>query len=149
MSTLNINVAQKINAGRVEVTLALDGNLDNSTAATLEAKLTPTLASNPAQVIFDLARLKFVTSAGIRLFFVAVNQWGMGLTSWEKGKLKYKPGDVYMGVDYQMYRMGETIGHLKAIDISGKKVAWDVPSPLPFFSGMLATKGGVLFSERR
>ena len=72
MSTLNINVAQKINAGRVEVTLALDGNLDNSTAATLEAKLTPTLATNPAQVIFDLARLKFVTSAGIRLFFVAV-----------------------------------------------------------------------------
>jgi len=72
VSTLNINVAQKINAGRVEVTLALDGNLDNSTAATLEAKLTPTLATNPAQVIFDLARLKFVTSAGIRLFFVAV-----------------------------------------------------------------------------
>ena len=72
MSTLNINVAQKTNAGRVEVTLALDGNLDNSTAATLEAKLTPTLATNPAQVIFDLARLKFVTSAGIRLFFVAV-----------------------------------------------------------------------------
>jgi alcohol dehydrogenase (cytochrome c) len=59
------------------------------------------------------------------LFFVAVNQWGMGLTSWEKGKLKYKPGDVFMGVDYQMYRMGDTIGHLKAIDISGKKVAWD------------------------
>ena len=72
MSTLNINVAQKTNAGRVEVTLALDGNLDNSTVATLEAKLTPTLATNPAQVIFDLARLKFVTSAGIRLFFVAV-----------------------------------------------------------------------------
>ena len=72
MSTLNINVAQKTNAGRVEVTLALDGNLDNSTVATLEAKLTPTLATNPAQVIFDLARLKFVTSAGIRLLFVAV-----------------------------------------------------------------------------
>jgi len=72
VSTLNINVAQKTNAGRVEVTLALDGNLDNSTVATLEAKLTPTLATNPAQVIFDLARLKFVTSAGIRLFFVAV-----------------------------------------------------------------------------
>ena len=72
----------------------------------------------------------------------------MGLTSWEKGKLQYKPGDVYQGVDYQMYRMGDTIGHLKAIDIANKKVLWDVPSPLPFFSGMLATKGGVRLHRR-
>jgi len=80
------------------------------------------------------------------LFFVGVNQWGMGLTSWEKGKLQYKPGNLYMGVDYQMYRMGETIGHIRAIDIANKKVAWDVSSPLPVFSGMLVTKGGVLFT---
>jgi alcohol dehydrogenase (cytochrome c) len=80
------------------------------------------------------------------LFYVAVNQGGMGLTSWEKGKLQYKPGDVYMGVDYQMYRMGQTIGRIKAIDIANKKVAWEVKSPLPMFSGMLVTKGGVLFT---
>ena len=42
--------------------------------------------------------------------------------------------------------MGDTIGHIKAIDVANKKVAWDVPSPLPLFSGMLATKGGVLFT---
>jgi glucose dehydrogenase len=80
------------------------------------------------------------------LLFVAVNQWGMGLTSWEKGKLQYKPGDVYQGVDYQMYRTGDTIGHLKAIDIANKEVVWDSPSPLPLFSGILATKGGVVFT---
>jgi alcohol dehydrogenase (cytochrome c) len=80
------------------------------------------------------------------LFFVAVNQWGMGLTSWEKGKLAYKPGEVFMGVDYQMYRMGDTIGHVRAIDIANKKIAWDVPSPLPLFAGMLVTKGGLLFT---
>ena len=74
MSTLSINVAEKSNAGRLEVTLGLDGNLDNSTVAALEAKLTPTLTAKPAQVIFDLAKLKFVTSAGIRLFFLAVKQ---------------------------------------------------------------------------
>lgn len=74
MSTLSINVAEKTNAGRLEVTLALDGNLDNSTVAALEAKLTPALTAKPAQMIFDLARLKFVTSAGIRLFFVAMKQ---------------------------------------------------------------------------
>jgi alcohol dehydrogenase (cytochrome c) len=80
------------------------------------------------------------------LFFVSVNQWGMGLTAWDKGKLEYKPGEVFMGVDYQMYRMGDTIGHLRAIDVAGKKIAWDVPSPLPLFAGMLVTKGGVLFT---
>lgn len=80
------------------------------------------------------------------LFFVSVNQWGMGLTAWEKGKLQYKPGDMYMGVDYQMYRMGQTIGHLRAIDVAKKKVVWDVPSSLPLFAGIVVTKGGVLFT---
>ncbi|MDY0885675.1 PQQ-dependent dehydrogenase, methanol/ethanol family [Dongia soli] len=79
-------------------------------------------------------------------FFTSVNQWGMGLTAWEKKKLNYKPGDWYIGVDYQMYRMGDTIGHIKAIDIANKKVVWDVPSSLPLFAGMLVTKGGVLFT---
>jgi len=80
------------------------------------------------------------------LFYVAVNQWGMGLQAWEKSKLVYKPGDYFMGVDYQMYRTGDTIGHVKAIDIANKKVAWDLASPLPMFAGMLVTKGGVLFT---
>jgi len=70
----------------------------------------------------------------------------MGLQAWEKKKLAYKPGDLYMGVDYQMYRMGDTIGHLKGIDIANKKVVWDFPSPLPLFAGLLATKGGLLFT---
>ena len=75
MSTLTINSRQNTNAaGQPEVTLILNGNLDNSTVANLEAKLMPMLAHKPAQVIFDLAGLKYVTSAGIRLFFMAVKQ---------------------------------------------------------------------------
>ena len=75
MSTLSIRILQKSNAaGQSEVTLALEGNLDNSTAASLEAKLTPTLDSKPAQLVFDLAGLKFVTSAGIRLFLTAMKR---------------------------------------------------------------------------
>ena len=75
MSTLTINSRQNTNAaGQTEVTLALDGNLDNSTVASLEANLMPILAKKPAQVIFNLAGLKYVTSVGIRLFFVAVKQ---------------------------------------------------------------------------
>jgi anti-sigma B factor antagonist len=75
MSTLAINTRQKSNAaGQSEVTLALEGSLDTATAASLEAKLSPTLAAKPAQLIFDLAALKFVTSAGMRLFFMAMKQ---------------------------------------------------------------------------
>jgi alcohol dehydrogenase (cytochrome c) len=80
------------------------------------------------------------------LFFTSVNQWGMGITAWEKTKLVYKPGDFYQGADYQMYRMGDTIGRIKAIDVANKKVVWEVKSALPLFSGMLVTKGGVLFT---
>jgi anti-anti-sigma factor len=75
MSTLNIKLSQKANtAGTKETTLALDGNLDNSTVANLQAQLTTALAAKPAQLIFDLANLKYVTSSGIRLFFTAAKQ---------------------------------------------------------------------------
>ena len=80
------------------------------------------------------------------LFFVAVNQWSWNLTAWEKSKLLYKPGDFYQGADYTVNQMGETIGRIKAIDVTNKKVAWEVKSPLPLFAGMLVTKGGVLFT---
>ena len=75
MSILTITISQKSNdAGQSEVTLALDGNLDNSTVGSLEAKLTPTLDARPTLLIFDLAALKFLTSAGMRLFFMAMKQ---------------------------------------------------------------------------
>jgi anti-sigma B factor antagonist len=74
-NALTIDISQRTNAAnRVEITLALTGNLDNSTVSILEPKLTATLAAKPAQLIFNLAGLKFVTSAGIRLFFIAVKQ---------------------------------------------------------------------------
>ena len=75
MSTLTITRHQKANsAGQSEVTFALDGHLDNFTVASLELELRPTLAAHSGQLIFDLAGLKFVTSAGIRLFFMAMKQ---------------------------------------------------------------------------
>jgi len=75
MSTLGIHTSQTTNAtGQQDITIALDGNLDNSTVASFEAKLMPTLEAKPAQLIFDLAALKYVTSAGMRLFFMAMKQ---------------------------------------------------------------------------
>ena len=54
-----------------QITYLLEGNLDNSTALQLETQLGETLASKPPWLIFDLAKLKYVTSAGLRLFILA------------------------------------------------------------------------------
>jgi alcohol dehydrogenase (cytochrome c) len=51
-----------------------------------------------------------------------------------------------MGVDYQMYRHKEQTGYLKAFDVVNRKWLWQVASPLPMFAGVLATKGGLVFT---
>jgi alcohol dehydrogenase (cytochrome c) len=78
--------------------------------------------------------------------FVATNNWGMELTAWKRDKLKYEPGAWYIGVDYQMYRHEPLTGYVKAIDVAQKKIAWEAPNPLPLFAGLLATKGGLVFT---
>jgi anti-anti-sigma factor len=50
------------------VTVKLDGSLDTATAPDLEKELAPILQSGVADVIFDLAELQFISSAGIRVF---------------------------------------------------------------------------------
>ena len=75
MSTLTIHARSKpAAAGASDVSLELAGSLDNSTVACFEAHLRPVLAAQPPHLILDLAELKFVTSAGIRLFLVAAKQ---------------------------------------------------------------------------
>ena len=60
--------------------------------------------------------------------------------------MKYEPGKPYQGVDYQMYRLKDDIGWLKAFDVANKKWLWQLPSHLPLFSGTLVTKGGLVFT---
>ena len=60
--------------GRSEVTLVLAGVLDNATAPLLDAPLAEALALQPAVLLFDLAGLRLVTSAGIRRFAHALKQ---------------------------------------------------------------------------
>jgi anti-sigma B factor antagonist len=50
------------------VTFALTGSLDTATAPELERQLTPVLAGPIKDVVFDLAHLKFISSAGLRVF---------------------------------------------------------------------------------
>jgi anti-anti-sigma factor len=50
------------------VTVKLIGSLDTSTAPELERQLAPVLAGPVKEIVFDLAQLKFISSAGLRIF---------------------------------------------------------------------------------
>ena len=57
------------NAGAVIV--KLNGSLDTATAPDLEKQLAPVLAGPSKDLVFDLAQLKFISSAGLRVFSIA------------------------------------------------------------------------------
>lgn len=50
------------------VTVKLTGSLDTATAPDLDRQLAPVLAGTVKDVVFDLAQLKFISSAGLRVF---------------------------------------------------------------------------------
>jgi anti-sigma B factor antagonist len=50
------------------VTVKLTGSLDTATAPDLERQLGPVLAGETKEIVFDLAPLKFISSAGLRVF---------------------------------------------------------------------------------
>jgi anti-anti-sigma factor len=54
--------------------IKLIGSLDTATAPELEREMTKTLAGPVSDLVFDLAGLNFVSSAGLRLFSVARKQ---------------------------------------------------------------------------
>jgi anti-anti-sigma factor len=56
------------------VALKLIGSLDTATAPDLDAELVKTLAERVNDLVFELGQLKFVSSAGLRLFSVARKQ---------------------------------------------------------------------------
>ena len=56
------------------VTVKLTGSLDTATAPDLERQLNPVLAGQLKHLVFDLADLKFISSAGLRVFSMARKQ---------------------------------------------------------------------------
>jgi anti-sigma B factor antagonist len=50
------------------ITVQLTGSLDTATAPELERQLAPVLAGKVKDLVFDLAHLKFISSAGLRVF---------------------------------------------------------------------------------
>jgi anti-anti-sigma factor len=53
---------------RAHVTVKLAGSLDTATAPDLERQLAPILSGPAQDLVFDLAELKFISSAGLRVF---------------------------------------------------------------------------------
>ena len=80
------------------------------------------------------------------IVYLNTNDWAMSLKAWKPEDVDLQGRPVYMGVDYQMYRHKEKTGYLKAFDVANKKWLWELPSPLPMFAGVLATKGGLVFT---
>ena len=58
-------------SGTGATTFKLNGSLDTATAPELELQLSTALAEPAKDLIFDLAQLKFISSAGLRVFSLA------------------------------------------------------------------------------
>lgn len=66
---LEIEIQKNIGAQSTgTVTVKLTGSLDTATAPELERQLAPVLAGPAKDLVFDLAQLKFISSAGLRVF---------------------------------------------------------------------------------
>ncbi len=59
---------QNDNPRHATVTVELGGSLDTSTAPELEAQLQAALDDDVKDLVFDLAKLTFISSAGLRVF---------------------------------------------------------------------------------
>jgi len=70
--SLDIQIKKSLDPARQDtVTVELAGSLDTATAPELERGLSTLLDDGVRQLVFDLAGLKFVSSAGLRVFGMA------------------------------------------------------------------------------
>jgi anti-anti-sigma factor len=69
---LEIQIKRDLDLARQDMaTVELAGSLDTATAPELERGLAPLLDGKLRHLVFDLAGLKFITSAGLRVFGIA------------------------------------------------------------------------------
>ncbi len=72
---LEIQILKNIDPqGGGAITVKLTGSLDTATAPELERQLFPALPAAVKDLVFDLAGLKFISSAGLRIFATARKQ---------------------------------------------------------------------------
>ena len=71
---LEIQILKSIVGSQNAVTVKLTGSLDTATAPELERQLAPVLAGPIKDLVFDLGQLKFISSAGLRVFSMSRKQ---------------------------------------------------------------------------
>jgi anti-sigma B factor antagonist len=74
--SLEIQIQDGVVAASATTTVKLSGSLDTVTAPELEKQLAPLFAQQDGvkDLVFDLAQLKFISSAGLRVFATARKQ---------------------------------------------------------------------------
>ena len=66
---LEIQVLKNVASGDTGAyVVKLNGSLDTATAPELEKQLAPVLGAGTKDIVFDLEQLKFISSAGLRVF---------------------------------------------------------------------------------
>lgn len=70
---------------------------------------------------------------------------GMGYRTIEQ---EWKAGQLYFGLDFAgfTFAANQPRGYLKALDPLTAKEKWRVALPIPHFAGVMATKGGLVFT---
>jgi len=68
---LEIQIQRNVAPNPGVVTVKLTGSLDTATAPELERQLAPVMGGGVKELVFDLAQLKFISSAGLRVFSTA------------------------------------------------------------------------------
>jgi anti-sigma B factor antagonist len=104
---LDIQIKKNIDAARSgTVTVELAGSLDTATAPELERQLAPVLDMELTDLVFDLAALKFISSAGLRVFANS------------RKRLKEKGGQAaFVNMQPQIHEVFEIIRSLPGVAI--------------------------------
>jgi alcohol dehydrogenase (cytochrome c) len=78
------------------------------------------------------------------LFYIPANEWGMDM--WNE-PVSYKKGAAYLGSAFTIKPIfDDYIGALKAFDPKTGDIKWEYRNPSPLWAGVLATKGGLVFT---
>ena len=71
-----VNIIMALNITKAtatdSLTIALDGRLDTTTAPQLEAELNASMAGDVKELVFDMAKLAYISSAGLRVLLKAL-----------------------------------------------------------------------------
>ena len=78
------------------------------------------------------------------LFYVPGNHWKEDY--WSE-QVQYSKGNAYLGMGFRIKKMyDDHVGILRAMDPKTGEVAWEHKEKLPLWAGVLATKGGLVFT---